>query len=117
MRPNGRLAGIVPLYKGKCDPQDLVKNIGMSLQSVVGKRPAKVLTDRLVESTGSGAGQERCGSRKYRFCSDQIFVEKQTREKIKANKKMAFRPLVDLEKAYDRVDNEAKWQRGEIHGV
>ena len=110
-------ACIVPLYKGKGDRRECGSYRGISLLSVVGKVYGRVLIERVVESTDEAIGEEQCGFRRGRGCSDQIFAVRQICERMLGKNREVFWAFMDLEKAYDRVDREALWQVLGIYGV
>ena len=72
-----RSAGIVPLYKGKGDKKECNNSRGISLLCVFGKLCGRVLIKRIVDWTDSGIGEEQCGFRSGRGCTDQIFAVRQ----------------------------------------
>ena len=110
-------ACIVPLYKGKGDRRECGSYRGISLLSVVGKVYGRVLIERVIECTDEAIGEEQCGFRSGRGCSDQIFVVRQICEKMLEKHREVFWAFMDLEKAYDRIDREALWQVLGIYGV
>ena len=55
-------------------------------------------------------GDEQGGFRAGRGCADELFTLKQTGEKTEEKKRKVYVGLIDLEKAYDRVNMEALWQ-------
>ena len=110
-------ACIVPLYKGKGDRRECGSYRGISLLSVVGKVYGRVLIERVIECTDEAIGEEQCGFRSGRGCTDQIFVVRQVCEKMLEKHREVFWAFMDLEKAYDRIDREALWQVLGIYGV
>ena len=54
----------------------------------------------------NGQGNFRPG----RWFVDQIFTSKQICEKAREKKGRVYVGLIDLKKAYDRVNNKALWQ-------
>ena len=112
-----RSACIVPLYKGKGDKNECCNSRGISLLCVVGKLYGRVLIKRIRESTDGAIGEEQCGFRSGRGCTDQIFAVKQVCEKYLAKGKDVFWAFMDLEKAYDKVDREALWRVLRLYGV
>ena len=61
----------------------------------------------MVDCTDSAIGEEQCGFRSGRGCTDHIFAFRQVCEKYLAKGKDVFWAFMDLEKAYDRVDRDA----------
>ena len=110
-------ACIVPLYKGKGDRYECQNYRGISLLSVVGKVYGRILEVRVRKGTNVAIGEEQCGFRQGRGCTDQIFAVRQVCEKYMGKKKDVYMAFMDLEKAYDRVDREALWQVMRIYGV
>ena len=110
-------ACVVPLYKGKGDKYECTSYRGISLLSVVGKVYGRVLIRRVREGTEGVIGDEQCGFRRGRGCTDQIFAVRQVCEKYLAKGKEVFWAFMDLEKAYDRIDREALWTVLRMYGI
>ena len=108
---------IVPLYKGKSDKCDCSNSRGISLLSVEGKLYGRVLIKRVRDGTESAIGEQQCGFRQSRGYMDQVFAVRQVCEKYPANGKCLFRTLMDLEKAYDRIDRHGVLQMLRVCGV
>ena len=60
--------------------------------------------------TGGLIDDDQGGFNAGRVCVDQIFTLKQIVEKAREKKCRVFEDFIDLEKAYDRVNEEALWQ-------
>ena len=70
---------------------------------------AKILDQRLRDSTEGKILEEQVAFRKRRSCTDQLFTVRMLNEKvIEKNKRMTM-VCVDLEKAYDNVNREMMW--------
>ena len=54
--------------------------------------------------------EEQCGFRQGRGCMDQVFAVKQVCEKYLANGKDVFSTFMDLENAYDTIDQHCMLQ-------
>ena len=85
--------------------------------SVVGKLYGRVLIKRVIAGTECAIGEEQCGYRQGRGCMDQVFVIRQICEKFLANWKDVFWAFMDLEKAYDTIDQHGMWQMLRVCGV
>ena len=109
--------GIVPLYKVKGDKCECSNSGGISLLSVVGKLFGRVLIKRVRAGTECAIGKEQCGFRKGRGCMDQVFAVRQVCEKDLANGKDVFWAFMNLEKAYDTIDQHGMWQMLRVYGV
>ena len=112
-----RGACVVALYKGKGDRFECSNYRGISLLSVVGKLYGRILIGRIREQTERVIGEEQCGFRTARGCTDQIFTVRQLCDKLLAKGKDVYWAFMDLEKAYDRIDRKALWQVCRIYGV
>ena len=77
---------------------------GISLLSVIGKRYAGILVDRVRKVTDGLIDDEQGGFRAGRGCGEHIFILKQIGEKASEKKCIVYVGFVDLEKAYDRVN-------------
>ena len=114
---NWRGACVVPLYKGKGDRLVCSNSRGISLLSVVGKLYGRILIGRIRDCTERVLGEEQCGFRRGRGCTDQIFTVRQLCEKFLAKGREVYWAFMDLEKAYDRIDRVALWQVLRMYGV
>ena len=112
-----RGACIVLLHKGKGDKSECSKSRGISLLSVVGKLFGRVLIKRVRAGTESAIGEEHCGLRQCRGCMDQVFAVRQMCEKYLANRIDVFWACMDLEKAYDTINQHDMWQMLRVYGV
>ena len=83
-------ACIVPLYKGKGDKCECSNSRGISLRSVVGKLFGRVLIKRIRAGTECAIGEEQCGFRQGRGCTDEVFAVRQVCEKYLANGNLGF---------------------------
>ena len=99
-----RGACIVPLYKGKGDKCECSNSRGISLLSVVVKLYGRVLIKRVKARTECAIGEGQCGFWQSRGCMDKVFAIRQVCEKYAANGKDVFWAFMDLEKAYDVID-------------
>ena len=108
---------IVPLYKGKGDVHECSNSRGISLLSVVGKVYGQILINRIRNRTQGVISEVQNGFRRGRGYTDQCFVVRQTCEKYLRKGKDVYFALLDLEKAYDRVDREAMWNMLRLYGV
>ncbi len=110
-------ACVVPLYKGTGDKYECTSFRGISLLSVVGKVYGKVLIRRVREGTEGMICDKQGGFRRGRGCVDQIFTVRLVCEKYLAKGKDVFWALMDLEKAYDRIDSEGPWSVLRLYGL
>ena len=85
--------------------------------SVVGKLFGRVLIKKVRAVTECSIGEEQCGFRQGRGCTDQVFAVRQVYEKYLANGKDVFWAFMDLEKAYDTTDWHGMWQMLRVYGV
>ena len=92
------------LYKGKGDKCECRNSRGISLLSVVGTLFGRVLVKRVRAETECAIGEEQCEFREGRGCMNQVFAVRQVCEKYLANGKDVFWAFMDLEKAYDTID-------------
>ena len=72
--------------------------------SVVGKLYGRVLIERVKRKTNNSLRDEQCDFRDGRGCVDQIFCLKNLIEKSLERNRKLYVGCMDLEKAYDRVD-------------
>ena len=109
------------LYKGKDDKCECSNSRGISLLTVVGKICklfGKVLIKRVKAGTECAIGEEQCGFRQDRGCTDQVLAVRQVcEEKYLANWKNVFWVFTDLEEVYDTIDHHGKWQMQRVYGV
>ena len=90
---------------------------GISLLSVAGKLFGRVPIKRVMAGSECAIGEEQCGFRQARGCTDQVFTESQVFKKYLANGKDVFWAFMDLEKAYDTIDRHGMWQMLRVYGV
>ena len=76
-----------------------------------------MLIKRVKAGTECAIGEVQCGFRQGRGCMDQVVAVRQVCEKYLTNGKDVFWGLVDLEKAYDTVDQHGMWQMLRVYGV
>ena len=112
-----RGACIVPLYKGKGDKRECSNSRGISLSSVVGKLYGRVMIIRVRVGTECAIGEDQCGLRQGRGCMDHVFAVRQVSEKYLANEEDKFRVFMNLEMAYDTIDQLGIWQMQGVYGV
>ena len=108
---------IVPVYKGKGRRGECGSYRGISLLSIPGKTYGKVIVERIQRLTEQKISEEQGGFRKGRGCVDQIFSFRMVVERVLAKGKKLYAAIMDLEKAYDRVDWLALWEVLMIYGV
>ena len=102
-------ACIVPLYKGRGDKCECSNSRGISLLSVVGQLFGRVLIKRVRAGTECAIGEEQCGLSQGRGCTDQVYAVRQVCEKCLANETDVFWAFMDMEKAYDTIDQHGMW--------
>ena len=69
-----------------------------------------VLIKRVKALTECAIGEEQFGFRQSRGCMDQVFAVRQVCKKYLANWKDVFWAFMDLEKAYDTINQHGMWQ-------
>ena len=89
----------------------------IGLLSVVGKLYGRVLIKRVRTGTECAIGEEQCGFRQGRGCTDQVFAVRQVCEKYLANGKDVIWAFMDLEMAYDTIGRHGMWQMLREYGV
>ncbi len=110
-------AVIVPLHKGKRNKDECNKKRGISLLSVPGKIYGRILTERLMQVTEKKVNDEQHGFRKGKSCADKIFAVRMLVEEYLGKDRKLYAAIMDLEKAYDRIDRKALWDVLKIYGV
>ena len=75
------------------------------------------MVKRVRAGTECAIGEEQCGFRQGRGCTDHVFAVKQVCEKYRANGKDVFWAFINLEKAYDSIDRHGMWQMLRVYGV
>ena len=76
-----------------------------------------MLIKRVRAGTECAIWEEQCGLRQGRGCMDQVFAVRQVCEKYLANGKDLFCAFMDLEKAYDMIDQHGMRQMLRVNGV
>ena len=76
-----------------------------------------MLIKRVRAGTECTIGEEQCGFRQSRVCTDQVFAVWQVCKKYLANGKDLFFACMNLEKAYDTIDRYIIWQMLRLYGV
>ncbi len=112
-----RKAIVVPFYKGKGNREECSNYRCISLLSVPGKIYGRILNKRMMKITDKNVGAEQGGFGKGRGCVDQIFAVKMLVEKYLEKDRKLFAAVMDLEKAYDRVDRKGLWDTLRVYGV
>ena len=111
------IACMVPLYKGKGDMYECSNFRGISLLSVGGKVYGRVLINRIRDKTENMIAEVQNGFRRGRGCTDQIFIVRQICKKYLGKGNDMYFAFLDLEKAYNRVDRDAKWNVLRLCGI
>ena len=104
---NRRAAFTGPLHLRQTDPEECGKVSGISLLSATRKIYVKVLINRVAKSTEMKVGKQQCVLSIDRSYADQFYVIRQLCEKSKDKNEVTYVSLMNLDKAYDRVDREA----------
>ena len=68
-----------------------------------------MLIQRVRARTEFSMGEVQCGFRQARGCMDQLFAVRHFCEKYLADGKDVFWAFMDLEKAYDTIDQHGMW--------
>ncbi|XP_068082254.1 ras GTPase-activating-like protein IQGAP1 [Anabrus simplex] len=106
--PDHRDALIVMIFK-KGDRTDCGNYRGITLLSVAGKIPARILSNRLVPLAEDCLPETQCGFRPNRSTTDVIFCARQMQEKCKEHLPL-YMAFIDLAKAFDSVKRDALWK-------
>ncbi len=106
MPEDWRKAIIVLFYKGKGKREECNNYRGISLLSVPGKIYGRILNERMMKITDKSVDDKQGGFWKGRGCVNQIFAVKILVEKYLEKDRKLFAAVMDLEKAYDRVDKK-----------
>ena len=77
----------------------------------------RIVIEKVHSLTEGLIGEEQCGFRFGRGYVDQVFVMKKMGEKFVDKNKYLYVAYTDLEKLYDRVDNDAMWCVLGMYGV
>ena len=105
-------ASIARFYKRKGNPQVCDNHRGISLLSIPGKKPAKILLNR-PNAHLDQAGlipESQCGFRKDRGTIDMLFTASQLQEKCQEQNVDLYMTFVDLTKAFDTVSRDGLWK-------
>ena len=105
-------ATIIHLFKRKGNPQVCDNHQGISLLSIAGKIPARVLLNRLNEYLEESGllPESQCGFKKDKGTIDMIFTPRQLQEKCQVQNVDLYITFVDLTKAFDTVSREGLWK-------
>ena len=99
---------IITLYKNKGEKSDCSNYHGITLLSIAGKIPARVLLNRLVPTIAKDILPEtQCGFRSNRGTTDMVFL--QVQEKCREQNKGLYISFVDSTKAFNTVNRKALW--------
>ena len=101
---------ISPIYKDG-DHRDALNYRGITLLSVIGKLYTSVINERLMVwcADGEVLSDEQGGFKRFRGCTEQIFI---LSEVIKLRKKNpTFTMFIDVKKAFDGVFRDGLWIR------
>ena len=90
---------------------------GIALLDVVGKVVGRLIQNRLQELAEDVLPESRCGFRRGRSCTDQIFAATQVVEKFYEHRTKGHLIFVDLKKAYNSVPRAALWKSLAVLGV
>ena len=96
----------MPLNKGKDERFECANYRGISLISVVGKLDGGILIDR-TRNIVLGQQERTNIFREGRGCVDQIFSVRYLCEKCLGVNKEIYMAFMNLEKTYDRIDQNA----------
>ena len=101
-------ATIVHQLKRKGNPQVCDNHRGISLLSIAGKIPARVLLNQLNEHLEQSGllPESQCGFRKDRGTIDMVFTAWQRQEKCQEQNVDLYMTFFDLTKAFDTVSRE-----------
>ena len=81
----------------------------MSLLSVVGKVPARVLLRRLLTHVVDIVPESQCGFRRQFGTTDMLSVARLLQEKCREQHKSLYLVFIDLTKAFDTVNRPLLW--------
>ena len=85
--------------------------------SVVGEAYGRLLINMIRDKTENVIAEVQVGFRRGRGCTDQIFIVRQICEKYLGKGKDVYFAILDLAKAYDRVDRDAMWNVLRLYGI
>ena len=85
--------------------------------SVVGKLYGRMLIESVRVGTERAIREKQCGIRQGRKCMDHVFALRHLYEKYLAIGKDVFWAFMDLEKAYDTIDQHGMWQMLNVYRV
>ena len=108
---------IVPLWKGKGNPQDCNIYRGVTLLSVPSKVLAKVLLARIRPHLLKHQRLEQSGFTPKRSTIDRILALRVLSERMREYRSRFFAAYIDLRKAFDSVDRGALWRLLGFRGV
>ena len=82
---------------------------GIALLDVAVKVVGRLVQNRLQQIAEQELPDSRCGFRRRRSCTDQIFSLLQITLKLYKHRTPGFVLFIDVRKAYDSVPREALW--------
>jgi len=88
----------------------------MSLLSVVGKVPARVMLRRLLTHVVDIVPESQCGFRRQFGTTDMLSVARLLQEKCREQHKSLYLVFIDLTKAFDTVNRPLLWSICSICG-
>ena len=98
---------IILVYKQNGDRTECGNSRGISLLSVAGNVPAKIMLTRLLEHVVDLVlSVSQCGFRRGRSTIDMIFVARQLQERCREQYQNLYTAFVDLTMALDTVNRE-----------
>ena len=101
---------VILVYKQKGDQAECGNSRGIFLLSVAGKVLAKIMLIRLLEHVVDLVLDEsQCGFRHGHRTIDMIFVAQQLQEKCREQHQDLYLALVELTKAFNRVNRDLLW--------
>ena len=100
---------VIPIHKN--GSKSLCQNYrGIALLCVASKVFGRAVLNKLQDMVESQLGENQCGFRPNRGCSDQIFSAKILMQRAKEFNKAIYFCFVDFQRAYDTVNIEALWE-------
>ena len=105
-----RDAVIITLYKNKGEKSDCSNYRGITLLSIAGKVPARVLLNRLVPTIAEEIlPKSQYGFRANRGTKDMVFVLRQLQEKCREQNMGLYATFIDLTKAFETMSRAGLW--------
>ena len=100
---------VVPIWKGKGDPQECNNYRGVNLLSVPGKVLARILLDRVRQKLLTHQRHEQSGFTPKKSTVDRILALRVLTERLRDFRLGLLAAYVDLRTAFDSVNRDVLW--------